>query len=247
MPPPIRILVVEDDRGTRAALVQLVGHASEMVCLGAFKTAEEAEREIPRLSPDVVLMDIDQCGGSGTGFLSRVKSAHPNLKLLMLATYDDSSLIFESLRAGANGYLLKRCVGAHLLAAIEEGHRGGSPMSMQIARKVASYFHQLGPREETEQLTEIEAGILRLLIKGLTRRHLAEQLALSESAIGAHLGAIYRKLHVAARGESAGGSDRTERSIFRGRKIADDMQIGPSTEGENRTQNLPPMNQRRRD
>lgn len=245
MPHPIRILVVEDDRGTRAALVQLVGHAPEMVCLGAYKTAEEAEREIPRLAPDMVLMDIDQCGGCGAGFLSRVKSAYPELKLLMLATYDDCSLIFESLRAGASGYLLKRCVGAHLLTAIEEGHRGGAPMSMQIARKVASYFHQHASRTAVQQPTETEGVILRLLIKGLTRRRVAEQLAMSDTAVGVHLGAIYGKLHVAAQSESESKTDRTERSIFRRRRIADDTAIGPQTADENRIKNLPPMNKRR--
>jgi len=183
--------------------VELLRHAPNLACIGAYATATDAEREIPRSSPDVVLMDINLGGESGIGCVTRLKQANPHLQFLMLTTYDDSELIFESLRAGASGYLLKRSAGVELLAAIEEGHRGGSPMSMQIARKVISHFQQRTPGGKEEQLSEREAEILRLLIKGLTSPRIATQLGISHGVVRAHLHAIYSKLHVRSRSEAA--------------------------------------------
>jgi DNA-binding NarL/FixJ family response regulator len=202
MPPPIRVALVEDDHGTREGLVELLRHAPNLTCIGAYETTAEAEHEIPRLSPDVVLMDINLGGDSGIGCVERLKRANPQLQFLMLTTYDDSELIFKSLRAGASGYLLKRAAGMELLAAIEEGHRGGSPMSMQIARKVISHFQHRPPGGEDEQLTEREAEILRMLIKGLTSPRIATQLGISHGVVRAHLHAIYNKLHLRARSEA---------------------------------------------
>ena len=183
--------------------MELLRHAPSLACIGAYETTAEAEREIPRLFADVVLMDINLGGDSGIGCVARLKEVHPHLQFLMLTTYDDSELIFKSLRAGASGYLLKRTAGAELLAAIEEGHRGGSPMSMQIARKVVSHFQQRTPGEEVEPLTERETEILRLLVKGLTGPRIANQLGISHSTVRAHLHAIYGKLHARSRSDGA--------------------------------------------
>ncbi len=182
--------------------MELLRHAPNLICIAACETATQAECEIPRLFPDVVLMDINLGGDSGIDCVARLKQAHPQLQFLMLTTYDDSELIFKSLRAGASGYLLKRAAGMELLAAIEEGHRGGSPMSMQIARKVISHFQQRSPSGETEELTEREAEILRMLIKGLTSPRIAIQLGISHSVVRAHLHAIYSKLHARSRSEA---------------------------------------------
>ena len=195
----IRVALVEDDRGTRESLVELLRHAPDLVCLGAYENPEEAEREIPQLQPDVVLMDINLPGESGIACVARLKHAHPQLKFLMLTTYDDSEMIFKSLRAGASGYLLKRSAATELLAAIEEGHRGGAPMSMQIARKVVTHFHRHEPQAEAEQLTTREREVLQLLTKGLTGARIAERLGISHSTVRAHLHAIYGKLHVQSR------------------------------------------------
>ena len=183
--------------------MELLRHSPNLTCIGAYETAAQAEREIPRQDPDVVLMDINLGGDSGICCVARLKQAHPPLQFLMLTTYDDSELIFKSLRAGASGYLLKRAAGVELLAAIEEGHRGGSPMSMQIARKVISHFQQRVPGGEDEDLTEREAEILRMLIKGLTSPRIATQLGISHGVVRAHLHAIYSKLHVRARAEAS--------------------------------------------
>src|SRR5437870_5116070 len=125
----IRVSIVEDDRKTREGFVKILRHSPEIVCLGAYASVEEAEREIPKLMPDVVLMDINLGSGSGIECVATLKRAHPKLQFLMLTTYDDSEMIFNSLRAGASGYLLKRSAATELLAAIEDVHGGGSPMS----------------------------------------------------------------------------------------------------------------------
>jgi len=202
MSPPIRIVLVEDDPGTREGLVELLRHAPDLICLGAFGTTAEAEQVVPALGPDVVLMDINLRGESGIGCVARLKRAHPHLKFLMLTTYDDSDLIFRSLRAGASGYLLKRSAGTELLAAIEEGHRGGSPMSMQIARKVVTYFDQRDTGGGMDQLTKRETEILQLLVKGVTGPRIAGQLGVSPYAVRGHLHAIYEKLHVQSQSEA---------------------------------------------
>ena len=199
----IRVSIVEDDLKTREGFVKILRHAPEIVCLGAFASVEEAEREIPKIMPDVVLMDINLGSGSGIDCVSALKRLHPKLQFLMLTTYDDSEMIFNSLRAGASGYLLKRYAATELLAAIMEVHEGGSPMSMQIARKVVSHFHQIRkPASDVELLTEREQGILALLAKGLPYKQIADQLGISPSTVHGHLHKIYGKLHVQSRTEA---------------------------------------------
>jgi DNA-binding NarL/FixJ family response regulator len=199
----IRVSIVEDDPKTREGFIKILRHAPEIVCLGAFASVEEAEREIPKIMPDVVLMDINLGSGSGIDCVSALKRLHPKLQFLMLTTYDDSEMIFNSLRAGASGYLLKRTAATELLAAIVEVHDGGSPMSMQIARKVVSHFHQIRkPASDVDLLTEREQGILALLAKGLPYKQIADQLCISPSTVHGHLHRIYGKLHVQSRTEA---------------------------------------------
>lgn len=199
----IRVCIVEDDPKTREGFVKILRHAPEIVCLGTYASVEEAEREIPKIMPDVVLMDINLGSGSGIDCVAALKRLHPKLQFLMLTTYDDSEMIFNSLRAGASGYLLKRSAATELLAAIVEVHEGGSPMSMQIARKVVSHFHQIRkPASDVELLTEREQGILALLAKGLPYKQIADQLCISPSTVHGHLHKIYGKLHVQSRTEA---------------------------------------------
>jgi DNA-binding NarL/FixJ family response regulator len=199
----IRVAIVEDDPKTREGFVKILRHAPEIVCLGSFATVEEAEREIPKIMPDVVLMDINLGSGSGIDCVATLKRLYPKLQFLMLTTYDDSEMIFNSLRAGASGYLLKRSAATELLSAIVDVHDGGSPMSMQIARKVVSHFYQIRkPARDVDLLTEREQGILELLAKGLPYKQIADQLCISPSTVHGHLHKIYGKLHVQSRTEA---------------------------------------------
>jgi DNA-binding NarL/FixJ family response regulator len=142
-------------------------------------------------------MDINLPGRSGIDCVIKLKRDCRKTEFLMLTTYDASQLIFDALKAGASGYLLKRSAPEELLSAIKEVRDGGSPMSMQIARKVVAYFRQTPKASgELDALTERERGILALLAKGLAYKQIADQLAISRSTVHGHLNAVYKKLHV---------------------------------------------------
>ena len=172
----ITISIVEDQGDMREGLVEWLGNAPGLSCVGAHATAEEALQKIPAEKPDVVLMDINLTGMSGIQCVSRLKERLPGTQVLMLTTYDDGDLIFDSLRAGANGYLLKNMPREELVEAVHQVRAGGAPMSLQIARKVINYFHQAAkPAAELGQLTSREQEILRLLAKGYMYKEIADQ------------------------------------------------------------------------
>src|SRR5882672_7123345 len=199
----ISVSIVEDNRGTRESLKELLGRAHGLRFLGAHASGEEALRKIPEENPDVVLMDINLPGMRGIECVARLKARAPRTQVLMLTTYDESDLIFESLRAGAHGYLLKNTDSAELVQAVEQVHAGGAPMSMYIARKVVNHFQQIRqPSSEMEKLTKREYEILALLAKGFLYKEIADQLGISLSTVRAHLHTVYEKLHVQSRTEA---------------------------------------------
>jgi DNA-binding NarL/FixJ family response regulator len=199
----INVAIVEDNRGTRESLSELLNRAPGLCCIGAHPTGEAALRSLPAESPDVVLMDINLPGMSGIECVARLKENSPKTQILMLTTYEDGDLIFESLRAGANGYLLKNMPPSELVHAVEQVHAGGSPMSMHIARKVVNYFQQIrAPGSDMEKLTRREQEILALLAKGFLYKEIADQLGISLSTVRAHLHTVYEKLHVQSRTEA---------------------------------------------
>jgi len=199
----IKVSIVEDNRGTRESLSELLARAPMLRCVGAYPSGEEALRHIPTEQPDVVLMDINLPGMSGIECVTRLKERLPKTQVLMLTTYDESDLIFDSLRRGASGYLLKNMPPAELIQAVEQVHAGGAPMSMQIARKVVSHFQRITqPASDVERLTKREQEILGLLAKGFLYKEIADQLGISLSTVRAHLHTIYEKLHVQSRTEA---------------------------------------------
>ena len=199
----IKVSIVEDNRGTRESLVELLGRAPGLRCAGAHANGEQALQAIPVESPDVVLMDINLPGMSGIECVARLKGRLPRLQVLMLTTYDESDRIFESLRNGASGYLLKNMPPAELLQAVEQVHSGGAPMSMQIARKVVNHFQQIRQAgSDVETLTKREHEILGLLAKGYLYKEIADQLGITLSTVRAHLHTVYEKLHVQSRTEA---------------------------------------------
>lgn len=200
----IAIAIVEDQRDMRESLVEWLGHVPGLHCVGAHANAAEALRLIPGEKPDVVLMDINLPGMNGIQCVARLKELHPRMQILMLTTYDEGDLIFDSLRAGANGYLLKNMPQEELISAVQQVHAGGAPMSLQIARKVINYFHATKKSaDEVDQLTSREQDILRLLAKGYMYKEIADHLAISMSTVRTHVSAVYEKLHVHSRTEAA--------------------------------------------
>jgi DNA-binding NarL/FixJ family response regulator len=197
---PITVSIVEDIRGTRENLVTLLNGEPNLRCLNAYASGEEALRGIPRDKPDVALLDIKLPGMSGVECVARLKKLMPELRLLMLTTYEEHDLIFNSLRAGASGYILKQMLHGELVQAIEQVHAGGAPMSMQIARKLVNYFNQLPPPvSDVETLTQREHEILELLSKGYFYKEIGTQLGISMNTVRTHLKHIYEKLHVQSR------------------------------------------------
>jgi DNA-binding NarL/FixJ family response regulator len=196
----IKVAIVEDNLGTRESLRELLGRAASLTCVGVYANAEAALAGIPEQRPEVVLMDINLPGMSGIDCVAEIKARLPKTQILMLTTYEEGDLIFDSLRNGASGYLLKNMPPSEIVTAIEQVRAGGAPMSMQIARKVVNYFQRVRhAASEVEQLTRREQEILSLLAKGYLYKEIADHLSISLSTVRAHLHTVYEKLHVQSR------------------------------------------------
>jgi DNA-binding NarL/FixJ family response regulator len=205
---PIRVALVEDDEPVRASLAVLIHGATGFTCVCACATAEEALQRIPQHRPDVVLMDINLPEMSGIQCVRRLKAVLPAIQVIMLTMYEDDHRVFDSLTAGASGYLLKRTPHAQILDAIQDVYQGGSPMTSSIARRVVRAVRNLRaaePAAAASQLANVsprEEEILALLTKGYRYKEIADALDLSVETIRTHLRRIYEKLHVSSRTEA---------------------------------------------
>jgi DNA-binding NarL/FixJ family response regulator len=200
---PITLVLIEDDQKTRKSLAELLRSESRVQCVGAYPDGETAVREIPQIKPEVALIDINLPGMSGIECVERLKKLLPKLQVLMLTKYEESDLIFSSLRAGASGYLLKKMLTVELISAIEQVYAGGAPMTMQIARKVVEHFTRIkSPGADLEKLTPREHEVLALLAKGFLYKEISDQLGISLHTFRTHQRAIYEKLHVHSRTEA---------------------------------------------
>jgi DNA-binding NarL/FixJ family response regulator len=199
----IRVALVEDDPMIRQSLAQLVAGTPGYQLCGDFPDAESALEKIPGLKPEVVLMDINLPKQSGIDCVRQLKAGCPEIQMVMLTVFDDSEDLFNSLSAGASGYLLKRTPPAKILEAIAEVHRGGAPMSPQIARMVVERFCPADIRRPRRiDLSPREEEILQLLTKGYRYKEIGTALGLSVETVHSHLRRIYDKLHVTSRTEA---------------------------------------------
>ena len=199
----IRVAIVEDNEAIRESLALILDGAPGLRCCGAWATAEEALSKLPQLPADVVLMDINLPGQSGIECVRRLKGVLPKLQVIMLTIEGDSRKVFESLKAGASGYLIKNLPPAQILEAVEEVHRGGSPMSSQIARMLVQQFQQPGRGQaEVARLTPREEEVLELAVKGYRSKEIADALSLSVQTVQTHFRNIYEKLQVRSRAEA---------------------------------------------
>lgn len=198
----ITLTIVEDLEEVRDGLKNFIGLSSDFKVLDTFKTAEEALEEIPKLKPDIVIMDINLPGMNGIECIRQVKNKIPSTQFMMFTIYENDEKVFEALKAGASGYLLKNTGLVQLIESLKELYNGGSPMSSNIARKLVSIFREQNKTEEVETLSQRENEILQLLSKGLLYKEIADQLSISVSTVRQHIHNIYEKLHVQNRTEA---------------------------------------------
>ena len=200
-----KVAIVEDSATLRQYLVELIGGTPGYTCVCACGSTEEALIEIPKNQPEVVLMDIHLPGESGIACTARLREKLPELQIIMLTVYKDIKMIFQALKAGACGYVLKRADEKEILAAIAEVRAGGAPMTSEIARMVVRSFMEqaVAPPSGEAQLSAREMEILALLAEGLSNKEIGNQLHISFGTVRTHLMHIYEKLHVRCRTEAA--------------------------------------------
>lgn len=198
-----RICIVEDKADLREVMNLMVEMASQYELAGSFANAEEAMRKIPALQPDAVLMDINLPGQSGIQCVNALKSMFPQMLFLMCTAYEDNDKIFDSLKAGACGYILKTEGPARIMEALDELFAGGSPMSSSIARKVVASFVKMSNENNLiENLSDREKMVLDSLAKGLIGKEVADELQISTGTVRKHVQNIYKKLQVNTRVEA---------------------------------------------
>ena len=199
-----KVAIVEDNRTTREGLETIVNLSPEFRCICTCASAEEALKILPKLEPELVLMDIQLPNMSGVDCVARLKELLPAVKAIMVTVYEDPDRIFRALRAGASGYLLKRSTPEEVLHAMSEVQLGGGAMSGEIARKVIGYFReQTTSSTEVDELTPREREVLELVVHGLSNKEISERLNVTLAAVRFHLKHIYQKLHVHSRTEAA--------------------------------------------
>ena len=199
---PILVSIVEDDDGVRAGLERLLGKSKDFRLLASYHDAETALEGIPQSRPDILLMDINLRAMNGIECVQRLHVLDPSLRVIMLTVYENPEQIFDALRAGAVGYLLKQKLLENLLDAIRDAHQGGSPMSSQIARKVVQFFQANRQTEAGDQLSAREVEVLTLLSKGHLIKEIADQLGISFVTVRTYIRRIYEKLHVHSRSQA---------------------------------------------
>jgi len=200
----IKVGIVEDNKTLREGFATLLNRTPGLQCVCTCDTVAEALQKIPKAAPDVVLMDIQLPDGTGVECTARLKQILPALHIVVVTVYEDSERIFQALRAGACGYLLKRAQPEKIIAAIQEAQEGGVPMTPEIARKVIGQFrNQATASAQVEHLTDREREVLELVMHGLGNKAIADRLGVTVAAVKWHLQHIYEKLHVHSRTEAA--------------------------------------------
>ncbi len=197
----IRVSIVEDDARVRASMARLIDGADRFACVSQHESGERAIADLPGVRPDVVLMDINLPGMSGVECVRRLRALVPSVQVVMLTVYEDTDLIFAALAAGATGYLLKRTPPDELLGGIWDVHRGGSPMTGHIARKVVQSFREADAGEE-DALSPREREVLDHLAQGYLYKEIAARLAISYDTVHTYVRRIYEKLQVHSRTEA---------------------------------------------
>ena len=192
----ISICIIEDIKDIQEGLKNIIESDSRFHLKGCFENAEDAIKKLPHLQPDVVITDINLPNKSGIDCIRETRNKLPDTQFIMFTIYEDNDQVFDALKAGASGYILKNTSPDKLVESLIEIHNGGSPMSPKIARKVLSSFSGKQNLDDSEQLSYREIEVLEYLSKGFLYKEIADKMNLSTSTIKTHINHIYAKLQV---------------------------------------------------
>ncbi len=200
----IKVVIFEDNDQLREMLFQMINISESLSCTGAYANAMDLEYKIRRSQPDIVLMDIDMPGINGVEAVKIIKEKYPQVKILMQTIFEDNDKVFDSICAGADGYLLKNSLTDYLIPAIKELNNGGAPMSPSIAKKVLNRFQQQNPyiKNDDYKLSDREKQVLNCLMKGMSYKMIADACNISIDTVKFHIKKIYEKLHVNSKSEA---------------------------------------------
>lgn len=198
----IRVLIYDDSEAIRTSICELLNATSEFVSVGAFADAISVESQIEELAPDLVLMDINMPSMSGIEATQLIKAKHPHIKVLIQTTFDNDEHVFGSLKAGAEGYLLKSSSADKILKGIDDVFQGGAIMTPSIALRVMQSFHHHAKPSQTYNLTNRETEVLRLLSEGFSYKMIASKMGISYFTVNAHIRKVYEKLQVNSSAEA---------------------------------------------
>lgn len=194
---PTKVWVVEDNETLRRTVARVLDRQKDMKCVHQYERCEDAiEALVAGERPDVMLFDIGLPGMSGIEGIRRIKTALPEIEILVFSVFDDNEKVFNAICAGASGYLLKTSSMGEIPDAIREIQAGGAPINALIARRVLDMFSDLAPQSRDYGLTEREKEVLEQMVEGLTKKEIADQLDLSFHTVDKHIRGIYSKLHV---------------------------------------------------
>lgn len=194
----IKVAIYEDNSGLREILTTIINDADGFELVGDYSHCRDILDDLKHKTPDVIIMDIDMPGKTGIEAVSEIKPLYPMVEVIMNTVFEDDDRIFQALKAGATGYLLKKTSLATLLNSIKDVYEGGAPMSPSIARRVLSMpFATASTRlEDKFNLTEREIAILKLMAKGLSYKMVADEMFISIDTVRSYVKKIYEKLHV---------------------------------------------------
>lgn len=199
----ISIAIVEDEKNYNNALKKVINYQKDMKVVGQFFDGNDALKNLPDISPDVVMMDIQLQDMLGIEIIEKLKNEMPETHFIMCTSFEDHEKIFNSLKAGAMGYLVKGESMDKILSSIRDVYNGGAPMSFSIARRVLQHFEKKLPEiKGFDELTKREQEILELLSQGFLYKEIADQKCISMDTVKKHVGNIYRKLHVSNKVEA---------------------------------------------